>query len=159
MSTKNIFVFPVIIFTIIAIMFVVVFISALLVIQILLITVKKFLLSLLWLFLFSSQLFFPSVLLVVSPILLSVSLLFFCYQFYDYFFVTTIILPISIVTAVTNTFINVSAGLLVNILCAGDKSPVQEGFFKNSTGNLLPALRFLGGLYNFCNFVIILSLL
>ena len=154
MSAKNIFVFPVIIFIIVVIMFVVVFIIALLIIQILLVAVKKFLLSLLWLFLFSSQLFFPSVLLVVSPILLSVFLLFFCYQFYDYFFVTTIILPISIVSAVTNTFISVSAGLSMNILCA-----VQEGFFKNSAGNLLPTLKFLDGLYNVCNFVIILSLL
>ena len=50
-------------------------------------------------------------------------------------------------------------GLSMNILHAGDKSPVQERFFKNSTGDLLPALRFLGGLYNFCNFVIILSLM
>ena len=31
----------------------------------------------------------------------------------------------------------------MNILCAGDKSPVQRGFFKNSESNLLPALRFL----------------
>ena len=47
----------------------------------------------------------------------------------------------------------------MNILCTGDKLPVQERFFKNSTGDLLPALMFLGGLYNFCNFVIIFSLM
>ena len=41
----------------------------------------------------------------------------------------------------------------MNILSAGDKSPVQRGFFTNS--GLLPVLGFLGGLYNFCNFVII----
>ena len=43
----------------------------------------------------------------------------------------------------------------MNILRTGDKSPVQRGFFTNSTGNLLPTLEFLGGLNNFCNFVII----
>ena len=47
----------------------------------------------------------------------------------------------------------------MNIFRAGYKSPVQRGSFKNSAGDLLPALRFLGGLYNFCNFVIILSLM
>ena len=50
-------------------------------------------------------------------------------------------------------------GLSMNILRAGDQSPVQRGFFKNRVGDLLPALRFLGGLYNFCNFAIIFSLL
>ena len=45
-------------------------------------------------------------------------------------------------------------GLSMNILCAGDKLPMQRGFPKNGMGSLLPALRFLGGLYNFCNFVI-----
>ena len=49
--------------------------------------------------------------------------------------------------------------LSMSILCAGDKSPMQRGFFKNNAGDLLPALRFLGGLYNFCNYVIIISLL
>ena len=49
--------------------------------------------------------------------------------------------------------------LLMNILHAGDKSPVQRGFLTNSMGDLLPALGFLGGLYNFCNFVIIFSLM
>ena len=44
--------------------------------------------------------------------------------------------------------------LSMNIFCAGNKSSVQRGFSKNGTGNLLPALRFLSGLYNFCNFVI-----
>ena len=47
----------------------------------------------------------------------------------------------------------------MNILRAGDKLPVQKGFFKNGAGDLLPALRFQGGVYNFCNFVIIFSLL
>ena len=42
----------------------------------------------------------------------------------------------------------------MNVLCAGDKSPVQRDFSKNGAGDLLPALRFLGGVYNFCNFVI-----
>ena len=46
----------------------------------------------------------------------------------------------------------------MNILHAGDKLPMQSGFSKNSACSLLPALRFLGGLYNFCNFVIIFSL-
>ena len=45
-------------------------------------------------------------------------------------------------------------GLSVNILSTGDKSPVQRGFPKNGMGDLLPVLRFLGELYNFCNFVI-----
>ena len=47
----------------------------------------------------------------------------------------------------------------MNILQAGDKSPVQRGFFTNSAGGLLPALGSLGGLYNFCNFMIIFSLM
>ena len=46
----------------------------------------------------------------------------------------------------------------MNIFHAGDKLPMQGGFFKNSGCSLLPTLRFLGGLYNFCNFVIIFSL-
>ena len=46
----------------------------------------------------------------------------------------------------------------MNISHAGDKSPVQRGFFTNSAGDLLTALGFLEGLYNFCNFVIIFSL-
>ena len=41
------------------------------------------------------------------------------------------------------------SGLSMNILRAGDKLPAQRGFFKNSEGDLLPALRFLGGLCNF----------
>ena len=41
----------------------------------------------------------------------------------------------------------------MNILRAGDKSPVQRGFFTNSAGDLLPALGFLGGLHNFCNYI------
>ena len=51
-------------------------------------------------------------------------------------------------------FLN-KAGLSMNILCAGDKSPVQRGFFTNSMG----ALGSLGGLYNFCNFAVIFSLI
>ena len=47
----------------------------------------------------------------------------------------------------------------MNILRAGDKSPMQWGFFTNSAGDLLPALDFLGGLYNFWNLVIIFSLM
>ena len=48
-----------------------------------------------------------------------------------------------------------SAGLSMNILRASDKSPVQRGFFTNSAGDLLPALGFLGSLYNFviCNYI------
>ena len=46
-------------------------------------------------------------------------------------------------------------GLSMNIWRAGDKSPVQRGFLINNVDDLLPALRFLSGLYNFCNFVII----
>ena len=49
--------------------------------------------------------------------------------------------------------------LSINILCAGNKSPMLGGFFKNSMGDLLPALRFLGRLYNYCNFVIIFSVI
>ena len=52
-----------------------------------------------------------------------------------------------------------STGLLINITCTGDTSPEQRGFFKNSAGNLLPALRFLGRLYNFCYFLINFSLM
>ena len=52
-----------------------------------------------------------------------------------------------------------NSGLSMNILCTGNKSPVQRGFFKNRMGNLLPALRFLGRMYNFCNFVIIFFLM
>ena len=51
------------------------------------------------------------------------------------------------------------SGLSMNILGAGNKSPVQKDFFKNGTSNLLPALRFLGGLYNFCNFVTVFCLI
>ena len=36
---------------------------------------------------------------------------------------------------------------------------LKRRFFKNNAGDLLPDLRFLGGLYNFCNFVIIFSLM
>ena len=47
----------------------------------------------------------------------------------------------------------------MSILRTGNKSPLQGGFFTNTTGDLLPTLRFLGRLYNFCNFVIIFSLM
>ena len=47
----------------------------------------------------------------------------------------------------------IASGLSMNILRAGDKSPAQRGFFKNSMGDLLPALRFLRGLCNFCNYI------
>ena len=47
----------------------------------------------------------------------------------------------------------------MNILLVGDKLPVQRDFFTNSAGDLLPTLGFLGGLYNFCNFVIIFFLM
>ena len=46
-----------------------------------------------------------------------------------------------------------SAGLSMNILHTGDKSPLLRDFRKNSTGDLLPVLRFLDELYNFYNFV------
>ena len=46
----------------------------------------------------------------------------------------------------------------MTILRAGDKLPVQRGFFTNSARDLLPVLDFLGGLYNFCNLVIMFSL-
>ena len=52
-----------------------------------------------------------------------------------------------------------NSGLSMNILRGGDKLPMQEHFFKNSTCDLLTALKFLGRLYDFCNFVIILSLM
>ena len=47
----------------------------------------------------------------------------------------------------------------MKILCAGYKLPMQRGFFTDSMGHLLPTLGFLGGLYNFCNFVIIFFLM
>ena len=52
-----------------------------------------------------------------------------------------------------------TSGLSMNILRAGDKSRVQRIFFTNSAGDLLPAQGFLGGLYNFCNFLITFSLM
>ena len=51
------------------------------------------------------------------------------------------------------------SGLSMNILCAGDKSLLQRGFFTNNVGDLFPTIGFLGGLYNFCNFAIIFSLM
>ena len=47
----------------------------------------------------------------------------------------------------------------MNILRAGDKLPMQRGFFTNSAEDLLLVLGFLGGLYNFYNFVVIFSLM
>ena len=52
-----------------------------------------------------------------------------------------------------------STGLSMNILHTGYKSPVQRCFFTNSAGDLLSTLRFLGGLYNLCDFVITFSLM
>ena len=46
----------------------------------------------------------------------------------------------------------------MNILHKGNKSPMQRGFSTNSMGDLLLVLGFLGGLYNFCNFVVIFFL-
>ena len=43
-------------------------------------------------------------------------------------------------------------GLSMNILWKDNRSPAQKGFFKNSAGNLLPALRFQGELYNLGNY-------
>ena len=50
-------------------------------------------------------------------------------------------------------------GLSVNILGPSFTWPIQRGFFKNSMGDLLNTLKFLSGLYTFCNFVIIFSLM
>ena len=48
-----------------------------------------------------------------------------------------------------------SSGLSINILYVVINHPCKDVFFfKNSLVNLLVALRFLGGRYNFCNFVI-----
>ena len=66
-------------------------------------------------------------------------------------FLTTSWLPI-FVSAEPSQTISLIAGLSTNILHAGDKSLVQSSFYKNGTGDLLPALRSLGRLYNFCNF-------
>ena len=41
------------------------------------------------------------------------------------------------------------SGISMNILHTGNKLPMERGFSKNGAGDLLPALRFLGGLYNF----------
>ena len=51
----------------------------------------------------------------------------------------------------------VKLGLSINVLCVDSKLSMQRVFFKNSMGNLLPVLRFPGGLYNFCIFIIIFS--
>ena len=42
-----------------------------------------------------------------------------------------------------------TSGLSMNILGLGDKLPVQRSLLKNGMDKLLPALRILGGLYNF----------
>ena len=47
-----------------------------------------------------------------------------------------------------------SSGL--SVLQRGDKSLMQKDF--KNMGNLLPTLRFLGRLYNFCNLQFIFSL-
>ena len=47
----------------------------------------------------------------------------------------------------------------MNIFRADDKLPVQRGFFTDSARDLLPILDFLGGLNNFCNLVIMFSLM
>ena len=53
-----------------------------------------------------------------------------------------------------------TAGLLINILQApAINPPCKAVFFKTSAGDLLTALRFLDELYNFCNFVVIFSLM
>ena len=57
------------------------------------------------------------------------------------------------------TFSFDGTGLSMNILPVGNKSPVQKGFFTNSPDDLLPTLGLLGRLYNFCNFVILFSLM
>ena len=41
---------------------------------------------------------------------------------------------------------------ILNILCVGNKSPMQRGFFKKYFFKKLPFLKFLGGLRNFGNF-------
>ena len=46
----------------------------------------------------------------------------------------------------------------MNILHAGKKLHMQDWFFESSMGYLLPALRFEDGLYDFCNFLSVLSL-
>ena len=51
------------------------------------------------------------------------------------------------------------SGLLMNILHAGGKSPVQRSSFENTVGGLLPTLRFVGGLYNFSNFVTVFNVI
>ena len=47
----------------------------------------------------------------------------------------------------------------MNVLHPGNKWPAQREFFTEKAGDLLPALGFMGGLYNFCNFAIIFSLI
>ena len=62
-------------------------------------------------------------------------------------------------TANCKSYFITDTDLSMNILHAGNILPVQRGFLKNSANDLLPALRFLGKLYNFCSFVITFSLM
>ena len=47
----------------------------------------------------------------------------------------------------------VVTGLSTNILCGGDRLPMQGFFSKDSAGNILPTSRFVDELYTFCTFV------
>ena len=47
----------------------------------------------------------------------------------------------------------------MNILHTGGKSPVQRSSFKNTVGGLLPTLKFVGGLYNFSNFITVFNVI
>ena len=75
----------------------------------------------------------------------------FCFHF------QTDIIELALVSCICN-IVDVT-GLSMNILCMDDKLPRQRGFFTKSVGSLLPTLGFLGGLFSFCNFVIIFSLM
>ena len=83
------------------------------------------------------------------------NLSFFGIPLYLYIYVDKFILTLLIYIFLMYIF----SGLSMNISCVDDKSPVQIGFFKNSTGDLLLALGVLSTLYNFCNFLIIFSLM
>ena len=52
-----------------------------------------------------------------------------------------------------------ATSLSLNILNTDNKSPLQMSFLKKISGELLPTLKFLGRLYNFCTSVIIFSLM
>ena len=64
---------------------------------------------------------------------------------------------LKIVKTIFTKVIHVNSDLSMNVFRAGDKS--ERGFSQYISSDLLHALRFLGGLYNFCNFVIIFSLM